>query len=181
MKKRENAIAKDYKLADDCFSKLFCSMQLVSFETLYAEEEDGGFDFSKRRLQNFNNKMTENNRKYLDGELSYDEIENHFKKVGFDCEKEANRFPYRAKMKMINKKFKSMKEHNIMLSCANVGIRSYLILAIYTLKYNCNFTHAMIRRWWESCISNGALYAEGLTDKMGVEYFETECDLKITF
>ena len=170
--------SRDFKLADSCYQNVFTSMQLICFTVLYMSKEDGGFDFSKRNLQNFNNFMTTYNHMNISGELSSEQVEWNFKKVGFDCEHEANRFPYRAKIKMIGKKCKP-NNVKIMVSTANVAIEAYLILAVYTLKYRYGFSHRMIRDWWSKCIEVGTLYSKGMTDDFVVNFIKDECDLEI--
>lgn len=169
----------DWKLAEGCYSEIFTSMQLICFTVLYMSKEDGGFDFSKKKLQNFNNFLTLHNQENVDGVLSSKETEKSLRKTGFDCELEASQFPYRAKMKMLGKKCKP-SNIRVMLASANVAIEAYLILAVYTLRKHYGFSHQMIREWWTKCIEVSELYAKGMTDDFVMKFIKDELGLEIT-
>ena len=178
---RQSTYDKDWGFIEGCFSEIFTSMQLISFTTLYSEPEDGGFDFSKQKIQNFNDFMRKHNQEIVDKQLDSRTIEALFRKSGFDCEKEASNFPYRAKVKMYGgKKLKTKHDYNVMLASVNVAIESYLILTVYTLRTHYNFTWEMIRNWWESCINTSKLYSDGLTDQFVMDFIKDEIDITIT-
>ena len=123
---------KSVKLSERCFMELFYSMQLVNFTVLYMSKEDGGFDFTKQKLQNFNKIITRHNQEYDDGGFISTAVAlDHKKKLGFDCFLEAKNFPYRPKMKMYGGTPKNMHEHNIALTSINGAIETYLILAVH--------------------------------------------------
>lgn len=109
-------IQKNKSLSEKCFTEIFDSIQLINFTVLYAPTEDGGFDFTKKKLQNFNAILTRHNQEYDDGGLTSTAMEENFKKkFDFDCRHEAKNFPYRPKMKMYGGKPKNMVEYNIAL------------------------------------------------------------------
>lgn len=171
---------RDWKLTESCFSEIFTSMQLICFTVLYSDPEDGGFDFGKQKLKNFNDFLRKHNREIVDKLLDSRTTESKFRKAGFDCEREASNFPYRAKLKMYGKKLKTKREYDIMLASVNVAIESYLILAVYTLRTHYNFTWEMINVWWNSCLQTAGLYSVGLTDDFIVDFIKDEIDLEVT-
>lgn len=168
-------IAKNVKKSNSCFLDIFTSMQMVNFYILYYE-----FDFSKKKVENYNEILRRHNKEYDDGGFTSDEMEQkHLKGLGFDCWKEAMKFPYRARRKMFGGKTKNMADYEIFLTSTNAAIETYLILAVHTLHQNYRFSGAMIHRWWEKFIDFAMLYAEGLTDEHIAKYFKQECDLDI--
>lgn len=172
---------KNTKLSNDCFMEVFCSMQLINFAVLYAPEEEGGFNFTKQKIQNFNEILRRHNQEYDDGGLISTLVEStHKKKFGFDCYVEANNFPYRPKMKMYGKKPKSMNEHTIALRSINGAIETYLILAVHTLHENYRFNRDMIWQWWNKFKEVAELYVKGMDDDFVIKYFKDECGLDVT-
>ena len=171
---------KDIKLSEDCFMEIFYSMQLINFTVLYMAKEDGGFDFTKKKLQNFNKILTRHNTEYDDGGFAAKAVElSHKNKLGFDCYAEAKNFPYRPKMKMYGGKVKTMGEHNIALESINGAIETYLILALHTLHENYRFNKDMIWKWWEKFKEVSTLYVDGMTDEFIMQYIKDECGLVI--
>lgn len=171
---------KNAKLSEKCFMELFYSMQLINFSVLYMAKEDGGFDFTKKKLQNFNRILTKHNQEYDDGGFVSTAVSlDHKKKLDFDCFVEAKNFPYRPKMKMYGGKPKTMQEHNIALTSINGAIETYLILAVHTLRENYRFTKADIWRWWEKFKEVSELYVDGMTDEFIIKYIKDECGLVI--
>lgn len=169
----------DHKLAEGCYREMFYSLQFINFTVLYMPIEEGGFDFSKKRLLNFNRILTENNRLELDGQIDVADLVTRYKKVGLDCEKEASEFPYRAKVKMVNTRLKSKRDYYILLNSANGAIKLYLALAVYTLKKSYGFSWDMIHAWWVKCKEVAELYSKGMTDEFVMQYFKDVCDLDI--
>lgn len=173
-------IQKNKTLSEKCFTEIFDSMQLINFTVLYAPTEDGGFDFTKKKLQNFNAILTRHNQEYDDGGLTSTAMEEKFKeKFDFDCKLEAKNFPYRPKMKMYGGKPKNMTEYNVALASINGAIETYLILAIHTLHENYRFNKDMIWKWWNKFKEYSELYVDGLTDEFIIKYFVDECGLKV--
>lgn len=171
----------DWKLAEKCFASIFASIQLICFTTLYSSKEDGGFDFSRQKLKNFNKYLTQHNQDEVAGSFDSKEIEYKFRKVGFDCEREAAEFPYRAKVKMYGGKLKTKHDYSVVLASVNVAIEAYLILAVYTLRKHYGFSWIDIRVWWEKCKEIAGLYAEGMTDEFVMKFIKDECDLEIYY
>ena len=176
---KQSSYDRDFKLAKNCYSEVFTSMQLICLTVLYSAEEDGGFDFSEKRMKNFHEFFVKHNQENIDGLLCLDEKEESYKRCGFDCERLAEKFPYRAKIKMYGKPVKSLRDNEIFLASVNAAIESYLILAIYTLRKHYYFTWAMIRYWWESCLDIADLYARGMTDDFVMQFMKDECNLVI--
>ena len=174
-KHRQNA-----RLSEKCFMELFYSMQLVNFTVLYMSVEDGGFDFTKKKLQNFNRILTKHNQEYDDGGFISTAVSlEHKKKLDFDCYKEAVNFPYRPKMKMYGGKFRNMSEHNIALTSIDGAIETYLILAVHTLRENYRFSKDDIWKWWAKFKEVSELYVDGMTDEFIIKYIKDECGLVI--
>ncbi len=172
---------KDVKLSENCFMEIFYSMQLINIAVLYMSEEDGGFDFTKKKLQNFNRILTRHNTEYDTGGFESTSVsKKHKKNLDFDCFIEAKNFPYRPKMKMFGGKIKSMGEHSIALTSIDVAIETYLILALHTLHENYRFSKDMIWKWWEKFKEVSMLYTEGMTDEFVMKYIKDECGLAIT-
>ena len=179
-KKQNNRYEKDWNAANAHFSNIFISMQLISFTALYSDLDDGGFDFSKQKLKNFNDFMSQHNKEIISHDIDRRGIETQFKKIGFDCEEAASNFPYRAKLKMCNKKLKTKHDYNVMIASANVAISAYLVLALYTLKKHYAFTHADMRKWWTKCLDIANLYSSGMTNEFVVQFNKDECGLEIS-
>ena len=168
------------KLSEKCFQEIFYSMQLINFAVLYMSEEDGGFDFTKTKLRNFNKIITRHNQEYDEGGFISTAVElDHKKKLGFDCYKEAVNFPYRSKMKMFGGKVKDMKQYNIVLTSIDGAIETYLILAIHTLRENYRFSKEMVWKWWDKFKEVSHIYAEGANDEFIIKYIKDECGLVI--
>lgn len=168
-------------LSENCFMKLFYSMQLINFAVLYAPTEEGGFDFTKQKVKNFNKILRRHNQEYDDGGLISTLVEkNHNDKFGFDCRLEAQNFPYRPKMKMYGKQPRNMADHNLALVSINGAIETYLILAIHTLHENYRFNKDMVWQWWNKFKEVAELYVNGMSDDFVIQYFKDECDLDIT-
>lgn len=180
---KRNAIhehRKNARLSEKCFMELFYSMQLINFSVLYMATEDGGFDFTKKKLQNFNRILTRHNQEYDDGGFVSTAVSlDHKNKLGFDCFVEAKNFPYRPKMKMFGGKPKNMMEHNVALVSINGAIETYLILAVHTLRENYRFSKADIWKWWEKFKEVAELYVDGMTDEFIIKYIKDECGLVI--
>ena len=180
---KKASIHKSYKntrLSEKCFTELFYSMQLVNFTVLYMSKEDGGFDFSKQKLRNFNKLLTKHNTEYDAGGFISSAVSlSHKQKLGFDCFVEAMHFPYRPKMKMYGGKIKNMQEHGIALTSINGAIETYLILAVHTLRENYKFSKADIWKWWEKFKEVSELYVDGMTDEFIIKYIKDECGLVI--
>lgn len=174
-------VQRSKTLSENCFMEIFDSMQLINFTVLYAPIEDGGFDFTKKKLLNFNKILTRHNQEYDEGGFTSAGMEASFiKKFGFDCRMEAKNFPYRPKMKMYGgRKPKSMTEHEIVLVSINAAIETYLILAIHTLNQNYRFNKDMIWKWWKKFKEYSELYVDGLTDEFIIQYFVDQCGLKV--
>ena len=178
--KKANTIYKHRRLSEKCFQEIFYSMQLINFAVLYMSKEDGGFDFAKKKLSNFNRIITRHNQEYDEGGFISTAVSiRHKKNLDFDCYKEANNFPYRPKMKMYGGKLKTMKEHNVALTSINGAIETYLILAVHTLKENYRFSKADIWKWWEKFKEVSHIYAEGADDEFIIKYIKDECGIVI--
>lgn len=172
---------KDWKFADNCFESIFVSMHLICLTALYSSKEDNGFDFTPTKLKNFNNYCETHNKEMVDGLVDREEVERHFKKVGFDCEEKASIFPYRAKVKMFGGKLKSKHDYALMLSCVNIAIESYLVIAVYTLHKHYGFSWNDIPKWYNKCVEISELYSNGMTDKFVMQFLKDECDIDIEF
>lgn len=169
---KRSTIAHNTKVAKNCYKETFWSMQLSSLYCLYYD-----IDFSKQKIRNFNKALTKHDEEARSRDIDLFEIEHRFRKMGFDCEKEAIQFPFRAKVKMAGKihtRDMDVAVHNI-----NDAIETYLVLAIYTLRKNYHFSMDKIRQWWQ-CIRDFSInYATGMNDEHVIEYFIQECGLGI--
>lgn len=173
------AYKRDWQLAENCYAEVFTSLQLICFSALYSAVDDGGFDFSKQKLKNFNKFLTQHNQENIDGILSSKETDQWlWDKFDISCKAYAKFFPFSAKMKMAGRKIKP-SEVKVILASVDVAIEAYLVLAIYTLHKHYRFNEDDIRRWWIKCIEVGELYSRGMTDDFIVQFMKDECDLEI--
>ena len=180
-KRAMQKVMRNKALSEKCFVELFYSMQLINFSVLYAPAEEGGFDFTKQKVKNFNRILTRHNQEYDDGGLISTAVEkSHKEKFGFNCRLEAQNFPYRPKMKMFGKQPKTITDHTIALVSINGAIETYLILAIHTLHENYRFNKDMIWQWWKKFKEVAELYVDGMSDEFVIQYFKDECGLDIT-
>ena len=172
---------QDRKFAEHCYSEIFTSMQLICVSTLHSSEEDGGFDFTVKKLQNFNKFTTLHNEENIAGKLKSKDTENKLREWGFDCEKRAAVFPYRAKVKMIcgDRPVNKVKNFNILLCSADVAIRAYLILVVHTLRTHYRFSLDDVNRWWDKMLEVGGLYAKGMTDEWVISFIKDDSGLEI--
>ena len=174
---QKKAYERDWKVAENCYSEVFTSFQLICFSALYSAPEDGGFDFTKQKLKNYNKFLHMHHEENIEGTLSLKETSVKFKKVGFNCEEKAVLFPYRAKIKMAGPiKPGKMK---IALASVETAIESYLILAVHTLRTHYQFGWDDINNWWKKCVEVGELYAKGMTDDWVIKFIKDEMDLEI--
>ena len=109
-------IARHISESDNCFWQTFKSMQMSCFYVLYYD-----IDFSKQKLKNYNEILRKNNEKIKNVSTIRAEEERFIKNIGFDCEKEARNFPYRAKIRMYGKNPKQNQIKSV-ISNMNDGI-----------------------------------------------------------
>ena len=166
-------IARHISESDNCFWQTFKSMQMSCFYVLYYD-----IDFSKQKLKNYNEILRKNNEKIKNVSTIRAEEERFIKNIGFDCEREARNFPYRAKIRMYGKNPKQNQIKSVN-SNMNDGIECYLVIAVYTLHYNYKFSGELIREWWNRMLDFSKNYVEGMNDDHVVKYFKQECDLDI--
>lgn len=161
--------------SDNCFYEVFKSMQMISFTVL-----SDTFDFSKKRIMNFADIMKRHNVEYNEGTFTADDKEKELeKKYEFNCKKEARRFPYRAKMKMIGKAPKRKQEYTLALEYVNLAIEAYCMLAVFTLTKNYRFKKEELYLWWSEVIKVSELYIKGMDDNYVSQYLKEYCDLDI--
>lgn len=164
------------KQQEEIIDNVFKSLQLMSYYELYYT-----FDFSVRRVKNFNEIMT---RKNL--ELTPDLVRQYetalLINIGFDCDLEARKFPMRPKYAMAKIKPRDLQKH---LTLINQMISTYLVVATKTLRENYRFNADQLRQWWEKIREFSYLYVcnknESLTDEHIIKYFNQECKLPIYF
>ena len=180
-KNRSRQLKQKYeKLSEECFVEVFYSVQFLGFCVLGMEEEDGGFNFSEEQITFFNNSIKENNDTYdSSGKMSYAMEVLIKKQMGFDCNREAKKFPYRAKIKMCGQKLKGMNNYEIAIESTTEAIETYLVLAVQALREKFAFSGEMVNKWWNKCIEISDLYARGMTTEFLIDYLEKEFGLKI--
>lgn len=167
--------SKPSPLYKDAFYEVFKSMQLSAAYVLYYD-----IDFSKEEVEEFQSKLSVHSDESCNHEISEKELAAEFvSSLEFDCEKEADNFPLRVKLKMYGKKYKQ-KDVITVLTAATHAVSTYLILSIYTLTKDYEFDSVQIRDWFNHLVEFCRLYADGLTDAHVLQYFKQECDLEIT-
>lgn len=171
---------KNEKLSEDCFVEVFYSLQYISYTALWMDKEDGGFDFSEADLKRFYERLKEHNDSFDNpGGMSWALQEVYKGQIGFDCEEEARKFSFRAKLKMYGKKLKTKKDYVIAINSTTEAVGIYLVLAVHTLRKDFGFTGEMIREWWNKCLEVAELYTRGMTDEFMAKYLEEETGIKI--
>ena len=167
-------IIKRINLAEDVRDKVFSSLQMTTYYTLYYDQ-----DFSKQQVKNFNKFLKKYNEEFklYETEKLKELDQKHKNNLGVDCWKMAVNFPHRPKMKLYGKKTKHV---DIVLQNTNECIEDYLLLCVFILHKHYRFSAARIKQWWEQVIEFSRLYVDGLTDEHVVKYFIQECNLKIT-
>lgn len=166
-------MTKDQEIVID---NVFRSLQLMSYYELYYT-----FDFSVQRVKNFNAIMTRKNE-----ELTPDKVKEYeitlMNNIGFDCEKEAKKFPMRPKYAMAKIKPKDLIKYQNLI---NHMISTYLVVAGKTLRENYRFNAEQLQLWWEKIREFSYLYVqnknEPLTDEHIIQFFNQECKLPIYF
>lgn len=167
-------INRNSQIYKDAFYQVFKSIQLSGAYALYYD-----MDLSKEELLDFNKKMSAHNEEDLNHEINESVIEAKLiTDHNFDCRKEACAFPYRAKIKMYGKKTNPKTIVSIR-DAADSAIRLYLILAIYTLMKDYEYTIENVNLWVLKVKEFVKLYGDGLTDDHVFEYFMKECELEI--
>lgn len=159
----------------NAFYEVFKSAQLSGAYVIYYD-----IDFSKEELKNFSKKLIEHNTEEIDHKINLNYLRKLIlEKYAFDVSKAAIAFPYRAKIKMYGKKTSSSDILTVTTACTD-AVECYLLLAVYTLCIDYNFTQEQVVEWYEKFVEFCKLYADGLTDEHVFKYFIQECDLKIT-
>ena len=164
------------KVAENSFSEVFKSMQLLHYTVMYDK-----FDFDKPQIQDFHKNLIDYNNECLDNREAFlAEEEKLLTEYGFSCEESAKRFPTRAKMKMLGKRPKRMSDWDVALQNATDAIEVFLVLALHEFIKVLKPSAEDIQLYWDSMVENADLYARGMTDEFVEIYFVNEIDLKIT-
>lgn len=172
---KEKEIVRRTRVAHDVNDRIFSSIQLAAYYTLYYDQ-----DFSKQQIKNFNRFLRELNDEYKTYERSkVQKLSDDLKKnTGLDCRKMAVDFPYRIKMKMYGKPLG--KDAMIVVNNATDCIEGFLILGVTVLRRHYRFSAERIREWYGQMVEFTRLYVEGMKDSHVVEYFKLDCELEIT-
>lgn len=176
MKKKqlEADIKKRTRLAENSFSQVFRSMQLLNYTVLYYD-----FDFDKEDIKKFNENLRINNE-FLTREIFFEQEKRLLKEFSFSCEEAAKSFPLRSKIKMIGKMPKSMSGWDVVLGNAKDAIETCLLLFLHEFTTTWQKTPEEIKAYWSSFVANSMNYANGMTDEFVMQYFKDEIDLDIT-
>lgn len=157
---------KTEKILDEVFK----SLQLMNYYELYYD-----FDFSVKKLKNFNNMLAkvneEMNRNKVD--IYTDKLKNN---IGFDCYHEAKVFPLRPKINISGIRPKELYTQQPLI---DFTIATYLCVAIKVMRESYRFNSKQIRLWWDKMREFSYLYSKGLTNEDLKTYFGQECDLPI--
>lgn len=164
------------KVAENSFSEVFKSMQLLHYTVMYEK-----FDLDKEGIQEFQKNLTDYNNECLDNREAFlAEEEKLLTEYQFSCEESARRFPTRAKMKMLGRRPKRMQDWDVALQNATDAIEVCLVLFLHEFVKVLQPSAEDIKVYWESMVENADLYARGMTDDFVVKYFKNEIDLEIT-
>lgn len=175
-KKFDKELHRATKVAENSFSEVFKSMQLLHYTVMYDK-----FDFTKEMIQDFQKNLTDYNNECLDNREAFlAQEEKMLTEYGFSCEESAKRFPLRAKMKMLGRRPKRMQDWDVALQNATDAIEVCLVLFLHEIVKVLQPSPDDIKLYWESMVENADLYARGMTDDFVVKYFLDEIDLKIT-
>lgn len=170
----DQEINRRTKLAENSFSEVFRSMQLLNYTVLYYD-----FDFDKEDIKKFNENLRNNNENLTREEFMIQE-DRILKDYNFSCEKAAKDFPLRAKIKMIGKMPKRMSDWDVSLGNAKDAIETCLLLFLNEFTTTWKKSSEDVQVYWNSFVSNSMNYANGMTDEFVVKYFKDEIDLDIT-
>ena len=166
--------AKQQRLEDDSFGKIFYSMQYISYTVLWSAEEDEGFDFSEQQLKDMGIQLKKHSELYND-RATLLAMEYTLKEMtGFCCFKEATHFPYSIKMKMYGKPLRKKDEYLTVLDSVTDAIAVFLVVTANTLKIEFGFNGEMLHKWWDKCLEVAELYRIGMTDKFIIDFMEQE-------
>lgn len=175
-KKFEKELNRATKVAENSFSEVFKSMQLLHYTVMYDK-----FDLDKEQIKEFQKNITDYNNECLDNrEAFFAEEEKLLNEYGFSCEESAKRFPLRAKMKMLGKRPKRMQDWDVALQNATDAIEVCLVLLLHEFVKVLQPSPSDIQLYWDSMVKSADLYARGMTDEFVVQYFLDEIDLKVT-
>ena len=175
MKKYDKELNRRIKIAENSFSEVFKSMQLLHYTVMYDK-----FDFDKEQIKEFQKNIIDYNNECLDNKEAFFDVEEKLlTDYSFSCNKSAKAFPLRAKMKMIGKNHKRMQDWDIALNNATDAIEVCLVLFLHEFIKVLHPTIEDVQLYWNSIVENADLYARGMTDDFVVKYFIDEIDLKI--
>ena len=163
-------------VADKIFEKVFDSMQLLNYTALA-----DAFDFEKDDMKKYNASLTDyNNVCVADKEVFYAEERRLKEEFDFDCERSAEEFPDRAKIRMIGRKFSNKFPRDIAMQGATDSINVCLVLFAHELVVNWGMGEDDLKAYWEEMKKNARCYADGMTDEFALDYFKDYFDLTIT-
>jgi hypothetical protein len=173
--KHEKELNRATKIAENSFSEVFKSMQLLHYTVLYYN-----FGFDKESIKDFQKNLTSYNNECLDDRDTFLAEEERILNVyRFSCEESAKKFPMRAKMKMIGIKPKRMKDWDVALQNATDAIEVCLVLFLHEFIKVLQPSISDIQLYWSSMVENADLDARGMTDAFVEKYFMDEIELEI--
>lgn len=174
-RKFDQELYRATKVAENSFSEVFKSMQLLHYTVMYDK-----FDLGKEQIQEYQKNVTDYNNECLDNAETFRAEEDKLlTDYGFSCNEAARRFPLRAKMKMLGKRPKRMSDWDVALQNATDAIEVCLVLFLHEFVKVLQPSPSDIRLYWESMVENADLYSRGMTDEFVVKYFLDEIDLEI--
>lgn len=155
---------------NDCFERVFQSMQLCSWYVLYGPEY---FDWDYEQMKKFSDKMGENNVKFGKKSSEYEnEVKTLSEKIGINIAKEAEIFPYRVKIKMYGR-IPKKNEISAVIMYMNETVKSALFLIIYTIYHDFFVSAEDIReRFLPNLLEISWNYAKGMNDGHLMKYFK---------
>ena len=164
------------KAADIGFDTVFKSMQVLNYTVLFPY-----FDFEKEEMIRFNERITSHHNECVEyHEKFYAEVERLMKEYNFNVYELANKFPLRAKLKIIGKKFNSKGAWNVALKNANDAIMIVLVICAHELTTNWGKGADDLALYAERLLENAMNYANGMTNEFAQQYFKEYADLDYT-
>ena len=161
------------KAADISFDAVMKSMQLLNYTVLFPY-----FDFEKDEMEQFNGRITSYHNECLDcHEKFYAEVGRLVREYNFNVLELANKFPLRAKLKIIGKKFKSKDAWEVAMKNANDAIMIVLTICAHELTTNWGKGADDLALYAEKLLENAMNYANGMTDAFVEQYFRDYANL----
>lgn len=164
------------KISDKAFAETFKSIQLLGFTVLYYD-----FNYDTEKLTEFNRKMHEINKVYLDDEVMFDaEYKRISNILGVGLDHLVKEFPYRARVQMMGGLPKGRMDAFNMANLSSINaIDSYMILACHILLEGKRAGKTTLMKFWSTLKEYSVNYSNGMEDEFIVQYFKDQINLEL--